>query len=119
MAVPRIFFALPLKIHQRCIYDNHQQRGGMARRKGRKGLKMTTKIPVLDDNTTDASVIGYAETPAQAARVFNAQRSQTPLDANDFSQRMADEVEVSHDPDINTWEEVEAVAKLGAWEPQL
>jgi hypothetical protein len=44
----------------------------------------TTKIAVLDDNTADASVIGYAETAEEAAQVYMAY-NQERMSAEDFA----------------------------------
>lgn len=44
-----------------------------------------TKIAVLDDNTRDANVIGYAASEAEAAEIFMAYMKER-MDADDFAE---------------------------------
>lgn len=44
-----------------------------------------TKLPVLDDCTRDANVIGYASSEAEAAEVFMSYHRER-MDADDFAE---------------------------------
>ena len=74
-------------------------------------------IPVLDEDSYDGMVIGYASSAEAAAQVYRDCAwlvPITPLTAEDFRHRREP---VTYDADINTREQAEDVERRGAWAP--
>lgn len=75
---------------------------------------MAQRFAVLDDDTFDGMVIGWATNVDDAAKVYNRHGVGGNLTPADFRFRREP---VTADPDINTRHDAKCVEHYGAWAP--